>query len=53
MMPGTPAMHRIGGSELDLSNNVLDEHINSMRTELGDDFEHMVTYLKKMETTVV
>ena len=40
-------------SEVDFSNAFINNHIDLLRTELGDDFENMVTYLKKMETTVV
>jgi len=40
-------------SQIEFSPELLDEHINTMRSELGEDFESMVTYLKKMEQTVV
>ena len=40
-------------SEVEFSNAFINNHIDLLRTELGDDFENMVTYLKKMETTVV
>ena len=31
----------------------IDDHVSSIQAELGDDFEYMVAYLKKMETIVV
>ena len=40
-------------SQVEFSSTFIDNHIDVVRTELGDDFEDMVTYLKKMETTVV
>ena len=40
-------------SQVEFSSAFIDNHIEIVRTELGDDFEDMVTYLKKMETTVV
>ena len=40
-------------SQVEFSPTFIDNHIDIIRTELGDDFEEMVTYLKKMETTVV
>ena len=40
-------------SQVEFSSIFIDNHINVVRNELGDDFEDMVTYLKKMETTVV
>ena len=40
-------------SQVEFSSTFIDNHIDVVRTELGDDFEEMVTYLKKMETTVV
>lgn len=39
-------------SEVEFSPTFIDNHIDIVRTELGDDFEDMVTYLNKMETTV-
>ena len=40
-------------SQVEFSSTFIDNHIDVVRSELGDDFEEMVTYLKKMETTVV
>ena len=40
-------------SQVEFSSTFIDNHIDVVRSELGDDFEDMVTYLKKMETTVV
>ena len=40
-------------SEVEFSNAFINNHIDLLRTELGDDFEDLITYLKKMETTVV
>ena len=40
-------------SQVEFSSTFIDNHIDIVRSELGDDFEDMVTYLKKMETTVV
>ena len=40
-------------SQVELSSTFIDNHIDLVRSELGDDFEDMLTYLKKMETTVV
>ena len=40
-------------SQVEFSSTFIDNHIGVVRSELGDDFEEMVTYLKKMETTVV
>ncbi len=40
-------------SQIKFSSAFIDEHIDIVRSELGDDFEDMVTYLKKMQTTVV
>ena len=40
-------------SQVEFSSTFIDKHIDIIRTELGNDFEDMVTYLKKMETTVV
>lgn len=40
-------------SQIQFSSTFIDEHIDLLRSELGDDFEHMVTFLKKMEQTVV
>ena len=40
-------------SQVEFSSRFIDNHIDVVRTELGDDFKEMVTYLKKMETTVV
>ena len=40
-------------SQVEFSSTFIDNHIDVVRTELGDDFEEMVTYLKKMETTDV
>ena len=39
-------------SQVEFSSAFIDNHIDIVRSELGDDFEDMVTYLKKMETTV-
>lgn len=40
-------------SQAKFSTDFIDEHIKVVKEELGDDFESMVTYLKKMETPVV
>jgi len=40
-------------SQVEFSSTFIDNHIDIVRTELGDDFEDMVTYLNKMETTVM
>jgi len=40
-------------SELELTTSFIDERLERMRAELGDDFEAMVAYLQKMETPVV
>ncbi len=40
-------------SQVEFSSTFIDNHIDVVRSELGDDFEDMVTYLKKMEATVV
>jgi len=40
-------------SQVEFSSTFIENHIDVVRTELGDDFEDMVTYLKKMEMTVV
>jgi len=40
-------------SQVELSSTFIDDHIDVVRSELGNDFKEMVTYLKKMETTVV
>lgn len=40
-------------SKIELSCAFIDNNIDLMRNELGEDFENMITYLKKMETTVV
>ena len=40
-------------SQVEFSSAFIDSHIDAIHTELGDDFEEMVTYLKKMETKVV
>ena len=40
-------------SQVEFSSAFIDSHIDVIHTELGDDFEEMVTYLKKMETKVV
>lgn len=40
-------------SEIEFSHTFIDEQIDILHTELGDDFENMVKYLEKMETTVV
>ncbi|MFT7860312.1 MAG: hypothetical protein ABXS93_05170 [Sulfurimonas sp.] len=39
-------------SQVKFSPEFIDNNINLLRNELGEDFEHMVTYLKKMEETV-
>lgn len=39
-------------SQVEFSSAFIDKHIDDIHTELGDDFEEMVTYLKKMETTI-
>lgn len=40
-------------SGLEFSSTFIDNQLDAVRSELGDDFEDMITYLKKMETTVV
>jgi len=40
-------------SQVEFSSTFIDNHIDIVHTELGDDFEDMVTYLQKMETTVI
>ena len=40
-------------SQVEFSPTFIDDHIDVVRSELGDDFEDLLTYLKKMETTVV
>ncbi|MEN8304236.1 MAG: hypothetical protein ABFQ64_09210 [Campylobacterota bacterium] len=40
-------------SQVEFSSTFIDNHIDLVRSELDDDFEEMVTYLKKMETSVV
>ena len=40
-------------SQVEFSSTFIDSHIDAMRSELGDDFEDMVTYLKKMEIVIV
>lgn len=39
-------------TQLELSTSFMDERVESMKAELGDDFEAMVAYLQKMETPV-
>ncbi len=40
-------------SQVEYTPAFIDTHINNIRSELGEEFEDMVTYLKKMETTVI
>jgi len=40
-------------SQVEFSTTFIDSQIDVVRAELGDDFEEMVTYLKKMQSTVV
>jgi len=40
-------------SQVEFSPTFIDTQTDTLRTELGDDFEDMVSYLKKMETTVI
>ena len=40
-------------SQVEFSSTLIDNHVDVVRSELGDDFEDMVAYLKKMEATVV
>jgi|GEM_PF-2435497 len=40
-------------SQLEFTTSFMDERVESMKAELGDDFEAMVAYLKKMETPLV
>jgi len=40
-------------SQLEFTTSFMDERVESMKAELGDDFEAMVTYLQKMETPLV
>lgn len=40
-------------SKVEFSSEFIDNHIEIVRNELGDDFKDMIAYLKKMETTVV
>ena len=37
-------------SQLEFTQTFLDLHIDSIRRELGDEFEEMVTYIEKMQT---
>ncbi|QSZ41091.1 hypothetical protein GJV85_02815 [Sulfurimonas aquatica] len=39
-------------SQVEFTSVFIDNHIDVIRTELGNDFEDMVTYLKKMQTAV-
>jgi len=39
-------------SEIEFSSTFIDKHLDNVRTELGNDFEDMIAYLKKMETSV-
>ena len=39
-------------SQVELSNAFIDAHIDSLRIELGDNFEVMVAFLKKIKTTL-
>ena len=39
-------------SQVEFSPEFIDAHIEILRSELGDEFSDMVTYLKKMETVV-
>ena len=40
-------------SQLEFSSAFIDNNINELHNELGDDFDDMVKYLKKLESTVV
>lgn len=40
-------------SEIEFSSTFIDKHFNIVRTELGDDFEDMLNYLKKMQSRVI
>ncbi len=40
-------------SQVEFTSTFINNHIDLVRSELGDDFDDMVAYLKKMETTVV
>lgn len=39
-------------SQVEFSQTFIDAHIDVIRSDLGEQFEDMVTYLKKMETTL-
>ncbi len=39
-------------SQVEFTPAFIDAHIDDIRCELGAEFEDMVTYLKKMETTI-
>lgn len=39
-------------SQVEFSPTFVDAHIDAIRSELGSEFEDMVTYLQKMETTI-
>lgn len=40
-------------SQVEFSTAFIDNHIDDLHRELGDDFKDMVIYLKKMETSVI
>jgi hypothetical protein len=40
-------------SQLELSSTFIDDTIKDLHEELADDFDNMVAYLKKMETSVI
>lgn len=40
-------------SKVDFTPIFIEERIELMREELGEDFQHMVAYLQKMETIVI
>lgn len=39
-------------SDVEFSTTFIDKHIDLIRNELGEDFEEMLLYLEKMESTV-
>lgn len=39
-------------SQLELSPTFIEEHISTLQHELGDDFDAMVEYMQKMQTTL-
>lgn len=48
----SPLVQQYQLSQVELSNAFIDAHIDSLRIELGDNFEAMVAFLKKIKTTL-